>query len=135
MDRVFRLDREEREAVLASLARALSARADVSFATVFGSVLQPYPFRDIDIAVWISGEPDASVDLELAAALTRLAGVPVDVRVVNQAPVTFLYHALRGRPLSVRDENLLTGLIERTARRYHDMAPLVRQATHDAFAA
>jgi hypothetical protein len=59
----------------------------------------------------------------------------VDVRRVNDAAVPFLFHTLRGRPLVVRDELLLAAIMERTARQYHDMAPLLRHATWEAFAA
>jgi len=31
----------------------------------------------------------------------------VDVRALNDAPLTFRYHALKGRPLVVRDQELL----------------------------
>lgn len=58
----------------------------------------------------------------------------VDLRVVNNAPVSFLFHVLRGHPLLVRDERVLADLIERTARTYHDRAPLLRRATREAFA-
>jgi uncharacterized protein YutE (UPF0331/DUF86 family) len=45
--------------------------------------------------------------LSLGIALTRIAGYPVDVRIINQAPVPFLFHVLRGQPLIVRDEQHL----------------------------
>jgi hypothetical protein len=45
-----------------------------------------------------------------------------------------LFRALRGRPIAVRDERCLAGLMERTARDYHDRAPLLRRATEEAFA-
>jgi hypothetical protein len=73
------------------------------------------------------------VDLTLGIALTRITGYPVDVRIINQAPVPFLFHVLRGRPLIVRDEQHLADLIESTARTYHDRAPLTRQAVREAF--
>ena len=53
---------------------------------------------------------------------------------VGLADHAFLFHALRGRPLVVRDERFLADLIERTARTYHDHAPLARRATREAFA-
>jgi uncharacterized protein len=134
MARVYRLAAEARERVLAALTGELALRHEVSFAYVFGSFLQAEGFRDIDVAVWLT-RPDRHADLDLAAALSRVAGLPVDVRVANQAPISFLFHILRGRALVVHDERLLANLIERTARLYHDQAPLVRQATRDAFAA
>lgn len=131
---VYRLAAEAREGVLAALTRKLAKRHEVSFAYVFGSFLQADGFRDIDVAVWLTGS-DRHADLDLAAALSRVAGLPVDVRVANGAPISFLFHILRGRALVVHDERLLADLIERTARVYHDQAPLVRRATRDAFAA
>ena len=78
---------------------------------------------------------DRFADVTLSADLSRLVRVPVDVRVANSAPVAFLFHMLRGRILTVRDERLLADVMERTARQYHDQAPLVRRATREAFAA
>jgi uncharacterized protein len=134
MSRVYRLAAEAREGVLAALTRELALRHEVSFAYVFGSFLQADGFRDIDVAVWMTGT-DRRADLDLAAALSRVAGFPVDVRRANEAPLSFLFHILRGRLLVVNDERLLADAIERTARMYHDQAPLARRATRDAFAA
>lgn len=47
----------------------------------------------------------------------------------------YQYHALRGRLLVCNDEDFLTDLIEDVARRYLDLAPLLRRGTKDAFAA
>lgn len=120
--------------VSAALSRELALRDGVSFAYVFGSFLQPDGFRDIDVAVWMT-RADRHTDLDLAVALSQVAGFPVDVRVANKAPTAFLFHMFRGRLLVVNDERLLADLLERTARLYHDQAPLVRRATRDAFAA
>ncbi|MCP9474376.1 MAG: nucleotidyltransferase domain-containing protein [Nitrospira sp.] len=40
----------------------------------------------------------------LSAALTAVVGGPVDVRGLNEAPVSFLYPVLRGRLVLCRDE-------------------------------
>jgi predicted nucleotidyltransferase len=113
----------------------LESRPGVRFAYAFGSFLQSDAFHDIDVAVWLNDDSDRHADLELAVALSRVTRLPVDVRVANRAPVSFLFRMLRGRPLVVHDELYLADLIERTARTYHDQAPLVRRATFDAFAA
>jgi hypothetical protein len=112
----------------------LGARPDILFAMVFGSFLNAEAFRDIDLAIWTAGTADARLDVELAAALSREFGLPVDVRRLNDAPVPFRFNALRGRPVAVRDERLLADLMERTARDYHDRAALLRRSTAEAFA-
>jgi predicted nucleotidyltransferase len=136
MSRLYRADADSRQAVTVTLARELALRADVSFAFAYGSFVSGLDgFRDIDVAVWLKPDGDRFADLSLATDLSRTVDFPVDVRIANAAPVSFLFHVLRGRLLSARDESLLADVMERTARQYHDQAPLVHMATRDAFAA
>jgi predicted nucleotidyltransferase len=129
-----RMDAEGREAVLARLAEAVAGEPYVAFAVVFGSFLDAEVFRDVDVGIWTTRDAPRFADVDLAASLSRLVGLPVDVRRFDDAPLTFRFHALRGRVLVVRDEELLAHLMERTAREYHDLAPLLRRATREAFA-
>jgi predicted nucleotidyltransferase len=105
----------------------------IEFAYAYGSFLEGPGFRDIDVAIWTTADAVDQIDLTLGIALTRIAGYPVDVRIINQAPTPFLFQVLRGRPLIVRDERHLADLIESTARTYHDRAPLTRRAVREAF--
>lgn len=131
---VHRLDDAELGRLADALRRELELCQDIAFAYLYGSILDPLGFRDVDVAVWTSAAWPRHADLDLAVRLASRAAVPVDVRIVNDAPRSFLFHVLRGRPLVVRDEHLLADLIERTAREYHDLAPLRRVATREAFA-
>ena len=134
--RLRRVGSDTHQRMLAVVSRRLAERMDVPFAFVHGSFANGGDgFRDVDLAVWLDRSADRFADVALSGDLSRLLGVPVDVRIVNEAPVSFLFHALRGRLVCVRDEALLAEVMERTARSYHDQAPLVRQATRDAFAA
>ena len=135
MPRLFTLDGPARERLVRTLADALAQRSDVSFAYLFGSALERDVVGDVDVAIWARPEAAPFADVDLASALTRLVQLPVDVRRINEAPVPFLFHALRGRLLVARDELLLAAIMERIARQYHDMAPLLRCATREAFAA
>jgi len=132
---VHHFDTGAREALIATLGTELADRADVAFAYVFGSLLAGDSVRDIDVAIWTTEWADATADVELAVHLSRAIGLPVDVRRINDAPLSFRFHVFRGRLLLVRDELALSSLIEDTARAYHDIAPLMRRATRDAFAA
>ena len=127
------MDPTARDQTIPRLDAALSRRTDVLFAVVFGSFLDGDAFRDIDVGIWTAASAGPRVDVELAAALSDELGLQIDVRRLNDAPVPFLFHALRGRAVSVRDEGRLADLMERTARDYHDRAPLLRLATEEAF--
>jgi predicted nucleotidyltransferase len=135
MAAVHQVDAAGRERLLAALRGALTAHSEVCFAYLFGSAVGLAGFRDVDVAVWLAAGADRFADIDLAGELAQKLRLPVDVRRINDAPVSFLFHVLRGVPLLVRDEGLLASLTERVAREYHDRAPLVRRATREAFAA
>lgn len=134
---VYTVDRFRRQEVLNVLASALKDYSEISFAYVFGSFSGSGPFRDIDVGVYFKPferEKAIRLSLNLISELSEKVGLPVDVQILNEAPIPFLFHAIRGEPLFFRDEELLTDLIERTAQRYLDIAPLLRHYTKEAFA-
>lgn len=118
-----------------ALAAALASDRRVAFAYLYGSFAEGLPFRDVDVGVYLAEDAPRQVDDELAMAeqLSRLVGFPVDVRVVNGAPPTFLFHVLRGVKLVCRDEERLADVMERTVQRYLDIEPVLRRATREAF--
>jgi hypothetical protein len=137
MKRLFQADAARREEIARSLATGLAGEATVAFAYLHGSLLEGLGFHDVDVAVSLSPDVkgrETQTALELASRLSRLVGVPVDVRVLEQAPVTFRFHALGGRLLTCRDEEALTAMLEDTMHRYFDLVPVLRRATADAFA-
>ena len=62
-------------------------RYGIEFTYAYGSFVDGPGFRDIDVAIWTTADAMEPVDLRLGIALTRIAGYPVDVRIINQAPV------------------------------------------------
>ncbi len=135
---LYRADPPERERVTRALIAVLEAEPNLEFAWLHGSFLAPAGFHDIDVGVHLSGGAEVRfrLGLDLAVRLDREAGFPVDVRVLNDAPVTFLFHVFReGRLLLSRNDESLANLMERTVREYLDMAPLLRQATIEAYGA
>lgn len=131
---------EEREAIVATLKRVLEAQPDIQFAYLYGSFLEDLPFHDVDIAVYLEGGADftdRALDLaEAAERALRQAGhpLPVDVRVLNSAPLGFRYHVFRGRLLMSRDEDLRVREVTRTLTMYLDIRPLLRSALKEAIA-
>ena len=135
MSRLHQLELGAREQVIERLAALLADRDDLSFAMLFGSFLDADAFRDVDLAIWTTTSAAPGLDIDLAVTLSRQLGLPVDVRRINDASVPFLFHVLRGRVVAARDPELLATLMEHTARDYHDLAPLLRRATREAFSA
>ncbi|MFZ1804315.1 MAG: nucleotidyltransferase domain-containing protein [Nitrospira sp. CG24B] len=129
---------EQREDVLAKLRVELAKVSGLRFAYVYGSVLESDRVHDVDVGVYLDVPMVAQQMNMMDALLVTLSaavGFPVDIRVLNEAPLPFLYHVLRGRLLLCRDETFLTDMLEDVARRYLDLAPFLCNGTKDAFAA
>ncbi len=132
------MNREERHRIEQCLAVELASDRRVAFAHLYGSFVESEPFHDIDVGVYlenVQADRLTAAALDLAQRLSDKARIPVDVRVLNVAPVSFLYHVLRGQLVFCRDDAVLTEVMERTVSRYLDIAPLVRRGAQEAFAA
>lgn len=127
----------DREQIVGDLRRELEARREVVLAFLHGSFSKGGPYRDIDVAVWLdpgrlSLDERFRYALDLSVHLHLQMGSPIDVRVLNDAPLAFRYHALKGRPLVTRDEVLLDELRARTWDDYIDFQPFARQYLREA---
>jgi predicted nucleotidyltransferase len=129
---------EQREDVLAKLRVELAKVSRLRFAYVYGSVLESDRIHDVDVGIFLD-DPMVAQQMNmmdaLSVTLSAAVGFPVDILVLNEAPLPFLYHVLRGRLLLCRDETFLTDMLEDVARRYLDLAPFLRNGTKEAFAA
>ena len=138
MRRLYQAEPAARERVKRTLTAALESEPDLEFAWLYGSFLSGAGFHDVDVGVHLNAAADVRFrrGLDLAVRLDRVTGFPVDVRVLNDAPVTFLFHVFReGRLLLGRNDERLADLMERTVREYLDMAPLLLRATIEAYGA
>jgi predicted nucleotidyltransferase len=133
----MRADEAARAKLTDAIRRALQARPEVTFAYLHGSFLSGGPYRDIDVAVRLDptrvpGSEWTRYAVDLSVALHLELRVPVDVRVLNGAPVAFRYRAQKGQPLVVRDQDLLAEFRARTWDEYFDFLPFARQYLREA---
>ncbi|MBI4588661.1 MAG: nucleotidyltransferase domain-containing protein [Candidatus Rokubacteria bacterium] len=122
------------------LRRQLEGRPEILCAYLHGSFLKGDPYRDIDVAVWVDptrrgARSRAQYALDLSVALHVALRCPVDVQVLNDAPLAFRYHALNGHPLVVRDWEWLDEVRARIWDDYFDFAPFARQYLREALGA
>jgi predicted nucleotidyltransferase len=121
------LSGEERQAVITAVGKTLEAHADISFAYLHGSFLTGSEFRDVDVAVYLNELPAAPLDyeLQLETELPHVVhGFPVDVRILNNAPLSFKYNVIKsGVLLFARDDDERADFVESTLSAYFDFAP------------
>ena len=115
LSRIYSLPMEERNKIIERLRDALKPRNDLIFAVVFGSFLENQFFRDIDLGVYLKDfngdEIDAAVYAErLSAELTKKIRIPIDVVVLNYAPMWLKLRALKGKTIIDKDPTLRLAL-------------------------
>jgi len=131
------INEQERRRIEECIASKLAAEPDVLFGYLYGSFARSQPFHDIDVGVHleaIHADRASPAALALTQRLSECARMPIDVRILNVAPVSFVYHVLKGKLVYCRDSAVLAAVIEHTISRYLDIAPLLRQGTREAFA-
>lgn len=94
-------------------------------AYVFGSFTAGNDFGDIDLALLMDTAISDSLELELSAenSLGQLLHLPVDVRVLNRAPLSFQYRVIReGRLVLDSDPNRRADFEGQVLKRYFDFS-------------
>jgi predicted nucleotidyltransferase len=122
----YSLPAGERDELLSRLRERLRGVEDILFAYVHGSFLEGAAFRDLDLALWIRDPGEAfKYTVDFSARLSVEFRFPIDVQVLNEAPLPFKYRVFRsGRLLFSRDEGLRLGLMDETYRMYWDLKQL-----------
>ena len=134
----YELDEKEKEKMKAWLRQELVKEKGVVFAYVYGGFVRRNFFRDIDVAVWVGeGEDPFYYTVDLSVRLEMELGMPVDMQVLNEAPLPFRYRVFtEGILLFSRDERLRAEVVNSTIREYLDfqfLVEIVKKAKRDEF--
>ncbi|HEY7364995.1 MAG TPA: nucleotidyltransferase domain-containing protein [Methylomirabilota bacterium] len=125
------MNREQLSAALQEFFR--SASPDVVTVYLFGSQARDAatPRSDVDIAVLYAEPPAVSfagLPLDLEADLERVLGLPVQVVVLNRAPVDLVHRVLRdGKLLLDRDPSVRIRFEVRARNEFFDLQPVLAQ--------
>lgn len=97
----------------------------VLFAYLFGSFTLEGSFEDIDVGVYVAPDilqhSDAlPLSFDLADILEQAVGLPVDVVILNTAPLALQFEAARGEPLMARCWEELADFAEQVTLRWWD---------------
>ncbi len=117
---IFMLPKTKKEEITETLREALLKKEEILFAYLHGSFIKDGPFRDIDVAVYVNRPTGRFYEEELEEELSRLVGFPVDVRILNNAPVEFRFRVIEGELLFSKDEKVRCRFEEMTMAEYHD---------------
>ncbi len=130
---------EDRLEVFETMRTVLQREPNVVFAFVHGSFVSEPSFRDIDVGVFLETENasrylDFELDLSQRIEDALESKLPVEVKVINEAPLSFRFHVIRGELLFTRNEDFLVDYMTSTARQYLDYAPMRHRYMKEAMA-
>jgi len=120
----------QKEDIFKCISSTLQGHEEIVVAYVFGSFNSSSTFSDIDIALLTSVNLEACLnyELDLEIELEDAVKYPVDVRVINNAPLAFCQNVIRhGRIILLRDPNLHSDFMGRILKEYFDFAPFRRR--------
>ncbi|MGD8753869.1 MAG: nucleotidyltransferase domain-containing protein [Anaerolineales bacterium] len=122
---------QKREELIQRLREHLTHRDEICFAFLHGSFVDSVPFNDLDMALYLypsvfdaySPNDTFAYEMDLSTELTLTLHVPVDIKVLNEAPIGFQHAVFRfGKVLFARDDIVLSDHIERISREYLDFS-------------
>ncbi len=123
-----------KEQLLETLEADLSARPEIIFAYLFGSVAaeKSNHLSDIDLAVYLDPtyrhrEQGYGYQCELIAELSSLLSAPVDVVILNTASTVLKYQVIKsGILIFSRSNKARREFHEKAVRNYLDFKPLLK---------
>ena len=129
-ERYFNIIPDERKSIIDRLKSCLESHRDIVFAYLHGSFAIGDRFKDIDIAVYLDSLPSSplQVELEIETELgNAIKKYPVDVRILNNSPLSFRYNVIKhGEPIVVHDDDLRSDFVETTLSNYFDFSPFLK---------
>jgi uncharacterized protein len=113
------------------LINAIAARLpelcqDLLAAYVFGSFVTEDSFSDIDLGILLAEKPanPLNMELDLECEIEKIASCPVDVRVLNGAPISFSQNVIRSGEVIVDIKpNRRADFEGLVLKKYFDFAP------------
>ena len=125
------LKASEKEDIVSAISSHLQREcAEIAAAYLFGSFVKEEAFSDIDLGILMNTdfERPLEYELELESRLERILKYPVDIRIINGAPLSFCQNVIRhGRVIVDRDPNLRADFEGQTLKQYFDFARFRRQ--------
>lgn len=125
-------DRERLAALIEQLTACLQGRPEIVFAILYGSATESESFGDLDVGIFVdrtavSAATEMSYSFALADQLQHVVRYPVDVRIINDAPLGFRYNVSRGTALVINNAEQFYTFLERTWDEYLDFQPVAWQ--------
>ena len=121
------LNRSEKQKIIQIISSHFLQQYDEILAVyIFGSFISERHFSDIDIGIITAMDLSKPLDFELKLEnrLEKLINYPVDVRILNRAPISFSQNVFRtGRVIIDKNPNMRADFQGKVLKQYFDFSP------------
>jgi len=134
----FTVDKETYERIVQQIKTVLLQQDIVLFAYLHGSFIGKTNFGDVDVAVYLKDRdlrPEEYLSYELMQEheLESVVDVPVDIRVLNNAPPAFCYNVIKnGQLLFEKNEQRRVDFEVLSFKLYFDFLPYRKRYLEEA---
>jgi predicted nucleotidyltransferase len=120
--------KNERDRIGKFLGKLLGKQNGILFAYLHGSFAEGRPFKDIDVAVFVDEEAipkERALDFEMSTSmkLEKEVKLPLDLKVINYAPLGFQYYSTTGPLIMCKEDDLRVDFLTRVRSLYFDFKP------------
>ncbi|ACI19703.1 nucleotidyltransferase domain-containing protein [Dictyoglomus thermophilum] len=132
-DKFFSFSEDTKKEIIEKIKNILIQEEYIVFAYIFGSFAYSDRFNDIDIAIYIKDSPKdkesiLKLELELERKVEDKINIPTDVRLINNAPLGFVYNVLSNKIVIIdRDIDLRADFESLIFRKYFDYKHLIEE--------
>lgn len=120
------IPQSEKQKLVKEIASQIEKRENIMFAYIFGSFVREERFSDIDIGIFCENSEKIDslrFELELEGEINSLTKFPVDVRIINHAPLSFAYHVIKeGMVIKDEDSDLRSDFEGMIFKKYGDFS-------------
>jgi predicted nucleotidyltransferase len=111
----------------------VTARREIVFAHLFGSIHESDTFNDVDLGVYVddSISDGFAYAFDMSMELEKLLHCRVDVILLNNAPDHLIHSISKGEVVLNRDVDVRVDFITASWSRYFDIQPKRLQAIND----
>lgn len=136
--KIMKTKEVKKEKTVQKLKTFLSEEKEIVFAYLHGSFLNEDEFNDVDIVLYLDEKilkkiNPVDFEISLSLRLEKYLKVPVDVKILNCAPLSFRYHATRRYLLFSRDDLIREEFLVRTWGEYFDFKPVSKIYLRETF--
>jgi len=119
----------DKQKIVRKLRYFLLKEKNILFAYLHGSFVDGNQFNDIDISIYLDERGSkkinhADFEISFSLSLEKAINIPVDVKILNNSPLSFRYHATKGHLLLSRDDSTRAEFLRRTWNEYLDFLPV-----------